>query len=95
MISELKRENAILRAENSKLKGGAPRPQQSQQQATMPPPPSPQSLTPSRPEAAGMDTDDESSSGEGADGREDRPCTAKRIAQDPARTRACTATWPL
>ncbi|KAL1470443.1 hypothetical protein MTO96_024181 [Rhipicephalus appendiculatus] len=59
----------------------------------MPPPPSPQSLTPSpqsltpsRPEAAGMDTDDESSSGgEGADGREDRPCTAKRIALDPAR----------
>ncbi|KAL1421034.1 hypothetical protein MTO96_023556 [Rhipicephalus appendiculatus] len=87
MISELKRENAILRAENSKLRGGAPRPQQSQQQATMPPPPSPQSLTPSRPEAAGMDTDDESSSGKGrTDARTGRPpLPGSRIALDPAR----------
>lgn len=85
IISELKRENAALRAENSKLKGEAPRMQQPQQQSTAPPPPTPRSSTPSRPEAAGMDTDDESSSGEGAGGSEDRPCTAKRIALDPAR----------
>ncbi|KAH8009047.1 hypothetical protein HPB51_009656 [Rhipicephalus microplus] len=85
IISELKRENAALRAENSKLKGEAPRMQQPQQQSTAPPPPTPRSSTPSRPEAVGMDTDDESSSGEGAGGREDRPCIAKRIALDPAR----------
>ncbi|KAH7961664.1 hypothetical protein HPB52_011175 [Rhipicephalus sanguineus] len=72
-------------AENSKLKGEAPRIQQPQQQAGTPPPPTPRSSTPSRPEAAGVDTDDESSLGEGAGGREDRPCTAKRIALDPAR----------
>ncbi|KAH7975515.1 hypothetical protein HPB52_002343 [Rhipicephalus sanguineus] len=85
IISELKRENAALRAENSKLKGEAPRIQQPQQQAATPPPPTPRSSTPSRPEVAGVDTDNESSSGEGAGGREDRPCTAKRIALDPAR----------
>ncbi|KAH8042308.1 hypothetical protein HPB51_021392 [Rhipicephalus microplus] len=85
IISELKRENAALRAENSTLKGEAPRMQQPQQQSTAPPPPTPRSSTPSRPEAARMDMDDESSSGEGAGGREDRPCIAKRIALDPAR----------
>ncbi|KAL1470969.1 hypothetical protein MTO96_040155 [Rhipicephalus appendiculatus] len=95
MISELKRENAILRAENCKLKGGAPRPQQSQQQATMPPPPSPQSLTPSRPEAAGMDTDDESSSG-GRGVRTRGPAVyRKKDCTRSCKTRACTATWPL
>ncbi|KAH7951570.1 hypothetical protein HPB52_010363 [Rhipicephalus sanguineus] len=71
-------------AGNSKLKGEAPR-IQPQQQAATPPPPTPRSSTPSRPEAAGVDTDDESSSGEGAGGRKYRPCTAKRIALDPAR----------
>lgn len=85
IIAELKRENAILKAENSKLKGEAPRPQQPPQQVMTPPPPAPRCSTPSRPEAAGMDTDDASSSWEGADGSEDRPCTAKRIALDPAR----------
>ncbi|KAL1439173.1 hypothetical protein MTO96_047389 [Rhipicephalus appendiculatus] len=90
MISELKRENAILRAENSKLKGGAARPQQSQQQATMPPP-----LTPSRPEAAGMDTDDECSSG-GRGGRTRGPAVyRKKDCTRSCKTRACTATWPL
>ncbi|KAH7943730.1 hypothetical protein HPB52_010989 [Rhipicephalus sanguineus] len=84
-VAALKRENAALRAENSKLKGEAPRVQQPQQQAATPPPPTPRSSTPSRPEAAGVDRDDESSSVEGAGGREDRPCTAKRIALDPAR----------
>ncbi|KAH7939170.1 hypothetical protein HPB52_008040 [Rhipicephalus sanguineus] len=62
------------RAENSKLKGEAPRVQQPQQQAATPPPPTPRSSTPSRPEAAGVDRDDESSLVEGAGGREDRPC---------------------
>ncbi|KAH6948817.1 hypothetical protein HPB50_026553 [Hyalomma asiaticum] len=85
IITELKRENAILKAENSKLKGEASRPQQPPQQVVTPPPPAPRCSTPSRPEAAGMDTDDASSSWEGADGNEDRPCTAKRIALDPAR----------
>lgn len=82
LITELKRENALLKEENSKLKGEAPRPQQ---QATIPPPPASRSPSPTRPAPACMDTDDESSSVETADEREDRPCTAKRIALDPAR----------
>ncbi|KAH6922517.1 hypothetical protein HPB50_015257 [Hyalomma asiaticum] len=84
-IAELRRENALLREENSKLKGATPRPQQPQLQERYATPSTPLSPTPSRPEPAGMDTDDESSSVETADERENRPPTGKRIALDPAR----------
>ncbi|KAH6936205.1 hypothetical protein HPB50_014977 [Hyalomma asiaticum] len=84
-IAELRRENALLREENSKLKGAAPRPQQPQLQERHATPSTPLSPTPSRPEPAGMDTDDESGSVETADERENRPPTGKRIALDPAR----------
>ncbi|KAH7969769.1 hypothetical protein HPB52_021737 [Rhipicephalus sanguineus] len=76
IISELKREYATLRAENSKLKGEAPRPQQPQQQVSAPPPPAPRSWTPSRPAAAGMDTEGDSSSW-----RRQRVATTARVPQ--------------
>ncbi|KAH8042317.1 hypothetical protein HPB51_021401 [Rhipicephalus microplus] len=85
IISELKRKNAILKAENSMLKGEAPQSQPSQQQVTSLPLSSLRSSTSTRPEVAEMDTNDKSSSGEEAHDRDDHPCTAKRIALDPAR----------
>ncbi|KAH8038854.1 hypothetical protein HPB51_003447 [Rhipicephalus microplus] len=86
ILSEPKRKNAILRAENSMVKGEASQLQSSHKQLGTPLPPSQlRSSTSTRPEAAEMDTNDESSSGDETDGRDGRPCSAKRTALDPAR----------
>ncbi|KAH7963497.1 hypothetical protein HPB52_021264 [Rhipicephalus sanguineus] len=82
-INELRRENALLRDEISKLKGGAAQRQQHKQQKRQEMFLEPQPLPP-QPVPVEVNTVDDSSV-ETADEREDRPVSSKRAALDPER----------
>ncbi|KAH8009430.1 hypothetical protein HPB51_017415 [Rhipicephalus microplus] len=84
IISELTREN-YPQSGKFYVKGEALQSQPSQQQVTPLPPSSLRSSTSTRPDVAEMDTNDDSGSGQEANGRDDRPCTAKILALDSAR----------
>ncbi|KAM7294301.1 hypothetical protein ISCGN_023809 [Ixodes scapularis] len=82
-INELRRENALLREQISKLQGVSTQPQQQQkrQMVLTPPPPPP---LPPRPVPAEV-TEADGGSVETTDEPEDRPVSSKRVALDPER----------
>ncbi|KAG0412359.1 hypothetical protein HPB47_010499, partial [Ixodes persulcatus] len=85
-INELRRENALLREEISKLQGAATQPQQQQkrQMVLTPPPPPPLPPLPLQPVPAEVAAAD-GGSVETTDEPEDRPVSSKRAALDPER----------
>lgn len=83
-INELRRENALLREEISKLQGAATQPQRQQkrQMVLTPPPPPPLPPRSPQPVPAGVAAAD-GGSVETTDEPEDRPVSSKRVALDP------------